>query len=276
MIEDIKKIQNQLREVLNYGFAADLCFIGNTSEHYPWTPGKIVDIDAFLFVESVNIKVANWLNELSQTLVERYFEKANFELRIVEGPYKPDLPSSGKSAYLLHMGVFTDESYMEQCQLKRWGWRKYKCIREPNRLERLGPNSLDLRTFIDAKKGLRFRLNQIKAGTVWFDELTLPSLKSVRWSVIAGERLFNECCFSYTLGSARNHARALGLGEADSLPNETFFTWYDQNVRASPELLELLQLKNMCRQQGYHVEPEYTRKLSIAFLEGLYEECTIS
>src|SRR5262249_25156142 len=154
----------------------------------------------------------------------------DFELRIIEGPYKPALARLERPIIVLHLGVFTERSYLASSPVKRWSWRKYRCQREPGRLERLAPPRPDLAEFLSGAKGIEYRLKRIASGSVSMHELVLPSFREVEIIVSTDDPNFIECCFADALSSARNHGRILGLPEADCLPNEMYFPWYAENV----------------------------------------------
>ena len=62
----------------------------------------------------------------------------------------------------------------------------------------------------------------------------------------------------------------LGFGEADSLPNETYFHWYDQNVLSCAGLLRLLEIKMQCRNKGFDVDKSMVQNLAVQYLKSLF------
>lgn len=248
----------------------DVAFIGNTSGHYESGPGLMADFDAFLFVERMEEAAGRPLAELrDRWTVECGARGIDFELRIVEGPYKPPIPSLRRPVFVVHLGVFTEPLYLAAAPLKRWAWRKYRCEREPERLARLAPARPTLAEFVAGPKGLRERRMAIEAGSVEMTEWLLPSLATRRFAVTTDEVNFVECCFAYAANTARNHARALGLAEADQLGNAAFFSWYGDAVFRSPELAELMSHKAACRDEGFTLGVARARELALGYMRML-------
>ena len=268
----IEAIKSDLCDGVRKDRCADLAFLGNSSSIYRWTPCFMVDLDIFLFADVLDERLGNWLLDCAAWWRAGLLRQhVDFELRIVEGPYKPAIARLKRPVIVLHLGVFTERSYLASPPLKRWGWRKYKCLAEPGRLARLAPSRPDLTELLCGHKGVEYRLNAIASGSVTMHELVLPSFREVVFSVSLDHVNFVECCFAYALSSARNHARVLGLEEADSFPNETYFEWYSENVLNSEALLRLLQIKTRCRNTGFDVDKSLVQTLTVQYLRSLSE-----
>ena len=266
----IASIKSDLVDGVRQGACTDLAFIGNSSDVYPWTPCFMVDIDVFLFAEILDQRLGGWLlDRAAWWRVQLGRQCIDFEARIIEGPYKPSIARLRRPVIVLHLGVFTEPSYQAQSPVKRWAWRKYTCLAEPGRLARLASGRPDLTELLFGQKGVKYRLEAIASGNVSMRELALPSFREVAFSVPLDEPNFVECCFAYAFSCARNHGRVLGFDEADSLPNETYFQWYSENVLSSIELLELLRIKRVCRDIGFGVDRSRVQTLAVHYLRSL-------
>ncbi|MDI3561353.1 hypothetical protein [Bradyrhizobium sp. Arg816] len=235
----------------------------------------MVDFDAFVFVAEMNRAAGQPLAELRERWTDICNARAvDFELRIVEGPYKPPVAVLHRPVFVVHLGVFTEAIYLAAPPLKRWAWRKYICEREPGRLARMAPPRPTLAEFVTGPKGLRKRCAAIEAGSVEMTEWLLPDLQTRSFLITQDEANFVECCFAYAANTARNHARTLGLGEADQLANTEFFSWYDETVFRSPELVDLMNDKAACRDRGFVVEIAHTRSLALRYMRTLEQHLT--
>ncbi len=251
----------------------DVAFIGNTSGYYPSSFGLMVDFDAFVFVDRMDRAAGKPLADLRDRFTEECDARGiDFELRIVEGPYKPAIARLRRPVFVAHLGVFTEALYLASPPLKRWAWRKYPCEREPGRLARLAPPPPTLAEFVTGPKGLRQRRAAIENGLVEMTEWLLPSLTPVPLNVSTDQVNFVECCFAYTASTARNHTRALGLAEADQLNNTEFFPWYNRTVLQSPALLDLMAHKAHCRDAGFEVSVERARELAMRYMRALEQQ----
>lgn len=266
----IEAIKSDLCEGVRDGHCLDAVFIGNASSVYHWTPCFMVDMDVFLFVRVLDPHFGRWLLQRSgvwRAALQRLF--VDFELRIIEGPYKPAIAKLKRPIIVLHLGVFTESSYLASASVKRWSWRKYKCVAEPDRLARLAPPRPDATELLYGPRGIEYRLNAVASGAVAMRELVLPSFREAMFTVSVDQANFAECCFAYALSSARNHGRVLALTEADTLTNETYFAWYNANILRSESLLELFDIKMRCRNAGFDVEPTLVRSLAVHYLQSL-------
>ncbi len=255
----------------------DAAFIGNTSGHYSSSLGLMVDFDAFVFVDRMDEQAGKPLADLRDRFADECGRRdIDFELRIIEGPYKPAIPRLQRPVFVVHLGVFTEALYLASTPLKRWAWRKYRCEQEPGRLARLAPSKPTLAEFVAGPKGLRQRREAIENGAVEMTEWMLPSLVAVPFTVTADQVNFIECCFTYAATSARNHARTLGAPEADRLNNDDFFPWYDAAVLQSPELLELMALKARCRDSGFDLPIGRARALALGYMRLLEDRLRLA
>jgi hypothetical protein len=262
--------KQSLLALLAAGDIEDLAFIGNASPVYAWTPCQMVDLDCFLFAEALSPALGAKLAALNQDNARQLDDRGvSFELRIIEGPYKPPLPALDRPIVVAHLGVFTDDSYAQAAHLKRWAWRKYACEREGPRLQRLGGDQPTIGEFVHGPRGLDERLAAIRSGSVTMVEWTLPTLSVQRFEVRHDELAFQECCYAYAANCARNHARALGRLEADQLGNDRFFAWYDAVLFKSEDLLRLAALKARCRDVGFDQDTAQVRALTLRYLDAL-------
>jgi hypothetical protein len=266
----IAAIKSDLVDGVRQGACADLAFVGNSSDVYAWTPCFMADLDVFLFADALDERLGRWLLDRAAWWRAQLGQQCfDFELRIIEGPYKPAIARLERPVIVLHLGVFTELSYVAQSPLKRWAWRKYACLTEPGRLARLAPPRPDLTELLSGPKGVEYRLHAIASGSVTMNELALPSFREMTFSVSLDEPNFVECCFAYALSCARGHGRLLAFEEADSLPNETYFQWYSENVLSSGDLLQLLQIKTRCRNTGFDVDKSMVQTLAVNYLRSL-------
>ena len=110
--------------------------------------------------------------------------------KIIDGPYKPPIVFLERPNIVFHLGVFTELSYLVSPPLKRWAWRKYSCLIEPDRLKRLAPGQPDLTELLYGPKGVEYRLSAIASGSVTMNELVLPSFREVTFSHLALQTKF--------------------------------------------------------------------------------------
>jgi hypothetical protein len=255
---------------LSGGKVQDLAFIGNASSIYAWHPSLMVDVDIFLFVEALDRQTGFWLLQVRDELArELEREHADFELRIIEGPYKPCIARLSRVVVVAHLGVFTDRMYLAEAALKRWAWRKYRCERDVFRLARLAPSPPDLNQILNDDRGIRCRLRSLELGRIEMREWLLPDFIEVPLYVTKSEPNFIECCFSYAANCARHHCRGLGLREADEMGNEEFFPWYCANVFRSQALTELMGLKGKCRDRGFDIDVNQAQGLAVEYMSCL-------
>jgi hypothetical protein len=266
----VADLQIWFRSYAMHPACVDVAFIGNTSGHYASTPGLMVDFDAFIFVKQMDAAAGQPLADLR----ERWTTECDalgidFDLRIIEGPYKPAITILRRPAFVVHLGVFTETLYLASPPLKRWAWRKYICERESGRLARLAPSRPTLAEFVTGPKGLRERCAAINDGSVEMTEWLLPGLQAKRFTITLEQTNFVECCFAYAANTARNHARSLGLPEADQLGNSEFFVWYSKAVFRSPDLIALMDYKAVCRDQGFVLQVARARDLALRYMQAL-------
>lgn len=248
----------------------DVGFVGNASGHYPWEPTPIVDLDICVFVDSVDPTVGHRLTAIDDSLTQRLAQlDVDFETRIIRGAYKRTLLDVSRPVVVAHLGVFTEAMYREASPFLRWGWRKYRCTIEPGRFARLAPPQPSIAQLLHGPRGVHERLSALVAGRVVMHEWILPELTEVEWAVSQSEPLFAESCFSAGATIARNHGRALGCVESDSLPNREFFAWYNGSLFPSGALMELMRLKSRARDVGYRGMLPEARAHAVEFLTAL-------
>ena len=266
----VEAVKCAFRAGLGEGTIADIAFIGNASPVYAWVPCRMVDLDCFLFVPRLDRSLGDWLSRM-QTRVGVEFDAVgvDFEVRIIEGPYKPSAAGLERPIIVAHLGVFTEEMYRAAAPLKRWAWRKYACEVEPARLQRLAPPRPSLDEFVHGSRGLLERLAALEAGRVAMVEWLLPELAPTTFFIDRGSVAFQECCFAYTNNCARNHARALALIEADLLGNADFVAWYVSNVFSHPPLRELFAMKAEARDRGFVHDTGRVHEATVGYLRAL-------
>lgn len=266
----VRSVKQRLLDILDQPFADDLAFIGNSSAVYDWKPSLMVDLDCFIFANELGLNLGNYLEMLKYELTQDLGLKGmTFDMRIIEGPFKPPIKELIEPTIVAHLGVFTKNKYLKSAPLKRWAWRKYQCEMSKDRLKDLAPIRPTLNEYIYGKKGLLERREAIKRGQVKMTEWVLPSLQPRSFFVSLEDLGFHECCFAYAANSARNHARALGFVEADSLGNEEYFDWYNQNVFYSEELAQLMRIKSECRDIGFDRDNSTLQTLTETYLNDL-------
>jgi hypothetical protein len=266
-------VQRPFHEALGLRFVQDVAFIGNTGGTYPWEPTLFVDVDICVFVEDLGESVGKWLVQIGTT-VARDIEPlgVDFELRVVRGPYKPALARPIRPVVLAHIALFTEHSYRERGALLRWGWRKYKCIREPERLRRLAPSRPTATELLFGPGGVEARLTCVRSGRVEMTEYLLPGFSPRLLSFGRRDPIFSEYCLSACATMARSHARVLGHPEADHLANSEFFPWYRRNLLSSSELSQAMSLKQRVRAEGYWMAIGSAPALAARFLAELASE----
>jgi hypothetical protein len=270
----LEKFVSQLKSAfivgLNTDRVQDLGFIGKASNIYVWHPSLMIDVDIFVFVEALERHVGSWFLQVRDELTRKLaLENADFELRIIEGPYKPSIARLSRAVVVAHLGVFTEPTYLAQSRLKRWAWRKYPCVRDVSRLGRLAPSPPDLKEVLNGDKGVRHRLRSLQLGRVKMREWLLPDFNESPLYIDKSEPNFIECCFSSAANCARHHCRGLGLHEADEMGNEEFFPWYCTNVFRSQALGELIWLKTKCRNRGFDIDVDRAQALAVEYLSHL-------
>ena len=170
------ELKDRFQALLTNEAVLDLAYIGNTSGRYRSNLGSIVDFDVFLFARAIDSTAGKLLGLLREQFCEwANREGADFDLRIIEGPFKPAIVSLKRPLFQAHVGVFTQSLYLASAPLKRWAWRKYRCEREPDRLARWAPAPPTLEEFINGRKGLRERLAAIERGSVQMTDTKGPA-----------------------------------------------------------------------------------------------------
>lgn len=265
----IRRTQEEFQKGIGQAGIFDVAFIGNTSGAYDWEPAIIVDIDVFLFVEAKSIELGHWLLDLRDRLREAVDALgADFDLKVIRGPYKPAAWQLARPIVIAHVGVFTEPSYRRVAPATRWTWRKYRCVVEPDRLRGQAPappNWQELHALADRK------LFRIRAGRVTITEWELPGFGEQRQEFTPDHPIFAEYCLTGPLVCARVHGRILGRAEADHLGNRDFVKWYRREILDTAALEELLALKETARQRGYAGLIPSVRELASQYFTELIE-----
>lgn len=270
VIASVEIVAEELLGLLSLPELLDLAFIGTASEVYRWKPSRIVDFDAFLFTGQRGAAVGTVLLGAKERLQrELNGMDVDFDLKVIRGSFKPERMPSDRPVVLAHLGVYTDQLYLKDSCLKRWAWRKYPCRVEPQRLRRLAPNPPTRDDLLLGPGGVNERLGDLATGTTMMEEWILPSMESVVHVVTAKAPLFVEFCFASCAVSARHHARTRGYLEPDTLGNDEFFVWYDQNVLHTSTLLPLMEMKARSRDEGLAVFGSRPMLLAGEFLTTL-------
>lgn len=272
--EDEKRKIVELAGVAKQAFAAripnklvdDLAFVGNASGVYPWDPGRLVDLDVCLFVKRRDAVVGQWIAEMRDELADKIADAADFDLRLIVGPYKPPVTTLERPFIFVHLAVFTTADYAETPALLRWSWRKYRCMVDADRLRRFAPRGVRAD---DVAARVAKLLARLESGQTTMREWLLPDFREGSVHLTAEDPNFAEVCFSSVANCTRHHARALGHQEADALANREFFRWYIQRVFNSAELAELAELKERSRDEGFGALLAPARQLSIVCLREL-------
>ena len=230
--------------LLRAGKLSDVAFIGSASSVYEWIPSRIVDFDVFMFVERLSPEVGKQVQCMAEE-VKRELDKVNvdFELRIIEGPYKPQRSNWERPIVLAHVGVFDERLYLEAPVVRRWSWRKYSCELDVTRLARLCPQKPTASDLLYGRDGIVDALRDLRRGRTSMVEWKLPDLQTDRLWFDCRSHVFVEFCHSAVATAARHHARLLDKPEADHLSNTEFFPWYDENILKTPSLLTYRELK---------------------------------
>lgn len=155
----------------------DVAAIGNASGVYEWQPCALIDLDFCVFVRATDEAAGRELLAAREHLAGALAElDIDFELRIIRGPYKPASPVLMGPCPFAHLAVFTEQTYRVEPVFLRWGWRKYRCRQEPDRLLRLAPPRPGLTELLHADAGVLARLAMVRSGRVTMREWHLPGL----------------------------------------------------------------------------------------------------
>jgi hypothetical protein len=269
VIVAVKLLREAILSLLRRGGILDVAFIGSASTVYEWIPSRIVDFDAFIFVDRLDRDAGNEIQRVQEDVRRRLdVLDVDFELRIIEGAYKPQRSALQRPIVLAHLGVFDERLYLNAPVVKRWSWRKYPCEKDVERLDRLclrKPTALDL---LREPSGVADTLNDLRRGTTSMLEWKLPDLHTEELCFDCESHVFVEFCHGAAATAARHHARLLDRDEADRLGNDKFFPWYNENVLRTSSLLPLMELKARSRNGGFG-DVGRSRALTINFLEAV-------
>ena len=267
IVELVRLTKSLFVERIPNEFIEDMAFVGNSSGIYPWEPAKLVDLDVCLFVRQKDIATGQWLADVRDELKLRIAElDADFDCRIIVGPYKPSLEELERPFIFVHLAVFLESEYKNASRLLRWAWRKYECLVRKDRLNALAPPHVSKD---DVVAKVFTQLEMIERGETTMREWLLPTFAAATIEITADNPNFAEVCFSSVATCMRHHARALGRAEADALENREFFHWYTNNIAPSEALAELAVLKERTRNEGFGAMRVRSRVLAITCLREL-------
>ncbi len=262
----IRIVQQRLLEGIGHAGIIDVAFIGNTSDVYPWDPAAIADVDVCLFVERRDLALGEWLLSTASAIGSELDRAgADFELRVVRGPYKPAW-RPGRPVVFAHVAVLLVSSYAQEPAAIRWAWRKYRCAIMP---ERMAMDAGAPPTRQALYEMIRRKLLRIRCEHIAMSEWTLPSFEERVLEFDGQHPAFAEYCLSSALVCARHHARALGAPEPDRLPNRAFVEWYGRELLHSPALEALLRLKEQAREVGFEGVLPPAKDFAVRYLEDL-------
>jgi hypothetical protein len=269
VIAAVETLREAILALPGRGGILDVAFIGSAGTVYEWIPSRIVDFDAFVFVERIDRGAGDELQRLEQDVARRLDAlEVDFELRIIEGSYKPQRTALQRPIVLAHLGVFDEPLYRSARAVKRWSWRKYPCEIDVGRLARWCPHKPTAHDLLHDPGGVVYMLNDLRRGETSMLEWKLPDLHTERLRFDCETHVFAEFCHGAAATTARHHARLLDRTEPDRLGNNEFFLWYDENILRTSSLLPLMQLKARSRNEGFgHVGK--SRELAIDFLEAV-------
>jgi hypothetical protein len=260
-------LRDAILALLGRGGIMDVAFIGSASGLYGWVPSRIVDFDAFIFAGRLDRTVGCEIQSLERDVRQGCDARGvDFELRIIQGAYKPQRTDADRPIVLAHLGVFDEREYLDESPVKRWAWRKYPCERDTQRLARLAPERPTPGDLLYGPRGIVEKLADLRSGATSMIEWMLPDLHVEVRRFDCDSPVFTEFCHGAAATTARHHARLLDRIEADSMGNSEFFAWYDANVLRTRSLLPLMALKARSRDEGFG-PASVSRELAIDFLE---------
>lgn len=251
----------------------DLAHIGNTSEYYNWEPAWVVDVDLWLLIKKMNESIGKYLQTKIDELQNDFKEsEVEFELGLVDGPYKPAQKTYKKPVIFLHLLVDTPSSYSQRSKLTRWCWRKYECDNYTKRLAEYSPDQPNMNDLLYCDFGINDCLQKIKQKYFSLTIKELPTFQKNTISFTGEDLLFLEFCFYACLTTARNHARILDYEAPDKLDNAQFFPWYRENIFDSNELSHVYNQKCHARKKGYAKVDQNIHQSALEYLTNLKEK----
>jgi hypothetical protein len=272
VIPAVRSLREAILSLPGRGGILDIAFIGSASSIYEWIPSRIVDFDAFIFVERLDREAGKEIQALEED-VRRGLDAldVDFELRIIEGSYKPQRRDLDRPIVFAHLGVFDEHLYQSEAVVKRWGWRKYLCERDVDRLARWSPRKPTGFDLLYGPRCISDKLSDLRRGETSMVEWKLPDLRTEVRSFNCESSVFAEFCHGAAATTARHHARLLNRDEADCLANSEFFGWYNENILWTESLLPLMELKARSRNEGFG-DISLSRGLAIDFLEAVQKK----
>jgi len=269
-IKAINFVHQNFIKLLEDDSIDDLSFIGNTGGHYKWEPAQIIDIDILLFIKKRSLKIGNDIISLRNKLGDHLRENGfDFEFRVIRGPYKPTPLQIIKPIAFVHLAILTSDDYEALHPTLKWTWKKYKCVKDLNRLNcdnSHPPKPQDLMAFVEGK------LEWINNGEIKLQETILPDFDIETQIFNKDDSMFCEYCLAAVSESARIHGRVLGFNEADSLGNKLFCKWYTENILYSASFKSIMKLKEIVRNYGYENAIDKAPIYAKDFLEKLRHE----
>lgn len=280
--DEVKFLKSAIGEVYSQCLGAveqkifcDIAHIGSTGPRYHWEPARLVDIDIIAFVNEFTPQVSEHVCDIRDSITQYVNGRADFEVGIYYGPYKPSALSLEKPCLFLHLILHTVDSYLERPALFRWGMGKYKCALDSDWLKRLSPPKIALNDLVFSNYGIRSLRKNVEAGVVSIGLRSLPNLRYETRDFFIGDPQFIEYCFFASAISCRNHGRVLYHHEADELGNRDYFRWYAEYVFESNSFLELMAIKDKTRDIGYNIDGRHVQKLTLNWLNELEKHCEV-
>lgn len=277
------QIKSIFNEVINYIYECfctlpdnktiiDIAHIGNTANTvYKYDGAMLVDIDMMIIIkafdESAGKKIEVVCDSISKFILKEYPE-IELVFCAVSGPYKPATLRITKQKFFIHILIYSYETYSSTSKLFRYACRKYNCLIQPNRLNKLSQPVTMNDLFYD-KYGILSLQEIISSEIISYEHKTLPSLQTKIETYSRDNPVFIEFCFYAITTLARNHARVLGYSQADQYPNSCFFAWYNKTIFNSFEMETIINEKNYCRNNGYSNSIENVPPLVIDWMNKL-------
>lgn len=272
----MERVKKAYAAGLRQSFVVDMVFLGSASGMlYPWDPAPIAELDVCIFFKNLDRECGVWLQTVERNLAESLAQNNfDFEFRMVNGPYKRAPSEMSTMIIIAHGIVYTEERYLDEAKLLRWSWRKYPCIKDPNRMSRLAPELPSIGELLKGPRGVEERIHCLENARAIFWERVLPSFEWIKFAIPLGTELFTEYCLAAGADTARNHARILAFKEADTLGNNDFFPWYVKEVFPSEALEELIEMKRRARVSGYAGMSKQAHTCAHSYLRALHSSLT--
>lgn len=269
----IQYVHEKFDELLKCEDIIDIAHIGNTANAmYQYESAKLVDIDMIIFVKQFRLFAGEFIHRLCSEIkqeVEQNYPDVLLNFAAIRGPYKPATLSISKKTIFIHLLIFTIDTYLDSSILFRYACRKYECYCNKTLLKDLYQDIGIDNLLYDCYYGAYKMLADIKLNYVEYACRNLPDLKETKLVIENPHPIFIEYCFFAATTLARNHARIQKHIQAETYPNSMFFDWYNNNVFQSEELIKIVNLKTMSRQEGYAIAITKAPPLVIDWIEKL-------